>query len=380
MKDDYDPGDKNAYLQTCKWRVTRAPAPSDVLWENLNSDPNSNKKVHLLMTVGFFFIFLFVMTPTSFLVYTEKSLIGLHLNFLLTGLVSAWLPTVCTLIYQSLVLPYCVKTMVSQERHHSKSAQFNSALQKYFLYNLFYILILQLFSLQAVSFLGAVLHYSADDVLGLMANSIAYDGTLFCTFIIHSALLAGGFTLLSPGKLISVFIKKSRAVSASEQEKAYAINKFPLAEFYAKNLTVLAITQVYSVAFPLVLVAALMYFFLHVTPKQYWIDKHNLLVLRYVQPVGSRAVTKRVLKFMVFYVFLFQLLTGGVIILGGNQTYYGVGAALIAVGGVVMVILLCIERRIVRRLKRLVVEEADEQMSMLMERQAYKHPCEPAGS
>jgi hypothetical protein len=231
-----------------------------------------------------------------------------------------------------------------------------------------------------VSFLGAVLHYSADDVLTLMANSIAYDGTLFCTFIIHCSLLAGGFSLLSPGKLIGVYIKKSRAVTAAEQEKAYAISKFPLAEYYAKNLTVLAITQVYSVAFPLVLVAALMYFAIHVTSKQYWIDKHNLLVLHYIQPVGSRAVTKRVLKFMVFYVFLFQLLTGGVIILGGKEAYFGVGAALIAVGGVVMVILLCIERQGVRRLKRLVVEEAEEQASMIVDRQAYKHPCELAGS
>lgn len=266
MVQDYEPGNKNAYLKTRSWSIKRAPNPQDVLWQNLNVDPHANKLIHFTLTLGFFWVFLFVMTPTSFLVYTQKILIELDLNFLLTGLVSSWLPTLCTLLYQSLVLPLCVKVLVRYERHHSKTAKFNSTLQKFFLYNLFYILILQLFSLQAVSFIDAVFSTSLDDILLLMADSIAYTGSLFTTFLVHSTLISGGFALLRPGRLIDVIIKKSRAVNDTEQEKAYEIDEFALASNYAKNLTILAIAQVYSVTFPLILVVAMLYFALNVSP------------------------------------------------------------------------------------------------------------------
>jgi hypothetical protein len=378
MLNDYQPANKNAFLQTRNWTMKQAPVPSDVLWENLNLDPSANLLLQVLLSAAFFFVFLFVMTPASFLVYTRAIMTELKLSFLMTGILSTWLPTLCTLLYQSLVLPYCVKTIVKLEKHHSKSARLTSALQKFLVYNLFYVFILQLFSLQAVSFLEALLTYSGNSVLNIMANSIAYNGTLFCTFLIHSTLIRGGFSLLSPAKLFNAWYKKAAAISDNERQRAYRVNRFPLAANYARNLNVLAITTVYAVTFPVILLPAILYFALTVSIRQYWIDKHNLLTIYYVQPIGSRSVTKRVIKFMLFYVSLFQLLTGGVIMLGNSLAYTTVGAVVVLAALLWLAIKLCLQNWLFKKKDKLIThDEAEAKVSMILDNDAYRHPCEP---
>lgn len=63
--------------------------------------------------------------------------------------------------------------------------------------------------------------------------------------------------------------------------------------------------------------------------------------------------------------------------LGGSKVYNGIGGTLIALAGIVLGVLLCIERKIIRKIKILVFEEEEQRISIILDQDAYRHPCEP---
>ena len=245
--------------------VTSIVNPEDLNWENIAVDKHESKNSRIWLTVLFFFLFVIILTPVTFLDTVYSILEGLGFSQALIGFLSIYAPEIILLIYQLLIVPYSVEYLVKKEKIISKSEEVISGIRKFILFYMFNMLLVPALGMQTVEIIDEALDTSSFDGWSKsMVMRINDTSIWFMTLIVTQTFIINGKDLLQPIRLIEVRYRSFRAISEREKYKAFLPEKMKYSVNYALLISFFAVVMVYSVSYPLILLFGSMYLWIRV--------------------------------------------------------------------------------------------------------------------
>uniref|UniRef100_A0A4W6EKS0 Transmembrane protein 63A n=1 Tax=Lates calcarifer TaxID=8187 RepID=A0A4W6EKS0_LATCA len=268
------PSSNSGTLKVNKWRVSFAPHPRNVFWDNL-SVRGFNWFLRCVM-INFFLFFLltFLTTPTIIINVMDKFNVTKPIYYLNSPIISQFFPTLLLWSFSAL-LPTIVYYSTLGEAHWSRSSEQLSMMHKLYFFLLFMVLILPS--------LGLILHcffrwlfdktFLTDGTLRFECVFLPDQGAFFVNYVIAAALVGSGMELLRLPGLLLYTIRMAFARSAAErkyvkQNQAY---EFEYGAMYGWSLCVFTVIMAYSIICPLIVPFGLLYMLL-----KHLVDKHNL--------------------------------------------------------------------------------------------------------
>lgn len=295
------------YPDTLTWKLSRAPAPSEVKWENYSLDGGLHMFKRVLIYVMFFIIFFLLLTPAGIFSFLSYILSDIGAGTLLVGVFGRMLPSLILFLYQSVILRNSVKFIVELEKLKNKSSEIINSLVKIAVVMLFYILFVPLLGMQAYNLIANVL--DVDEWRQKLAQGICYSGQLFALFIIHIFFLKNGSDLLQIPKLFRVKFRQARALNETERLLAYEAYEFRWAYEYGVSMTAITIILIFSIAYPLIIFFGFMFFTFRVISIQYFVAKYNMLCFYHPVPhTTGQKIAESVSIGILFAIFLFQVI------------------------------------------------------------------------
>ncbi|CAG9328897.1 unnamed protein product [Blepharisma stoltei] len=313
--------------------VASAPAPHEIKWENMNYNQLVTRGRRIALLAIFVVVFFIFLTPTAFVRYINDALSGMEIDKYIEGIFTTYLPTLLLLIYQGVILYHSIIFIVKQEKRVNVAMEIVSRLTKYLIFMAIYVFLLQALGMQTVV---QVSTGGWDGWRTLFPNKIAETGLFFTIFMIHQALIQNGLALLQPGLIIISKIKWKLAKTPHEKIKALDSPDFDFAYETAVTLNSFLILLSYSIAYPLILIIGLIYFFI-----RFMTQKYLILCTFYVNKSSTgSAIPKAYLYSILTYIFIFQLFTGLIFTINKNYPIQIVGGVLIIIAFVVYLIFL----------------------------------------
>lgn len=256
------------------WAVTKAPAPRDILWENLQiSSRNWYSKAILINC--FLFVVLFFLTTPAIVVTLLNTLTSSQEDIIrkVSPLLSEFLPTLL-LLTMSALMPVIVAYSDQWMSYWTKSEQNFATMQKTFYFLLFMVLILPSLGLTSAQ---ALLEWSLSRNQSMKYKweciFLPDKGAFFVNYIITSALIGTALELLRFPELAMYVWRLVLAKSSAEKvsiQKAI-LSEFPFGIHYAWTLLIFTTSTVYSLICPLITPFGLLYLCL-----KHLVDKHNI--------------------------------------------------------------------------------------------------------
>jgi len=354
------------------WEVSKAPSPKDIIWENQKSKMVYNLGFRVFLEVGFFIVFLIILTPTSMYDMIDDTFTNIGLGHFFRTFLAAYLPSLIPMLLHTVILPEAITLVVDLERHQTKSGALSSRLFKFIAFSMFYIVLVPMLGLGATELLKQIWEDDTDTWTVIFAEKLMHAGHIFCLYMIHMTFLGFGFELLQIPKVIKVLWDRWRALTVEDALKAYDADELDQARQFSMNLTTLGIVLIFSVVYPLILVFGACYFLLRLISQKY-----NLLCFYYVENIGNNTIIPHmVVKGMIVYVFIFQLLNAGVMMVTVDRDFIKLGSALVLTAFICLAVFFsCFNRVLLSRIRQ------DPSSPILNPNpQAYKHPADWKGA
>ncbi|KAF2901581.1 hypothetical protein ILUMI_04610 [Ignelater luminosus] len=254
------------------WTITKAPAPPDILWENLQISSRNWYSKAILINF-FLFIILFFLTTPAIVVNLLNTLTSSQENIFkkVSPFLSEFLPTLL-LLTMSAIMPVIVAYSDQLMSHWTKSEQNFATMQKTFYFLLFMVLILPSLGLTSAQ---ALVSWSvqSNNTYRWECIFLPDKGAIFVNYVITSALIGTALELLRFPELAMyvwrLLIAKSSAEKISIQKAI--LSEFPFGIHYAWTLLIFTTSTVYSLICPLITPFGLLYLCL-----KHMVDKHNI--------------------------------------------------------------------------------------------------------
>ncbi|XP_050927888.1 LOW QUALITY PROTEIN: CSC1-like protein 1 [Lates calcarifer] len=269
------PSSNSGTLKVNKWRVSFAPHPRNVFWDNL-SVRGFNWFLRCVM-INFFLFFLltFLTTPTIIINVMDKFNVTKPIYYLNSPIISQFFPTLLLWSFSAL-LPTIVYYSTLGEAHWSRSSEQLSMMHKLYFFLLFMVLILPSLGLSSLHCFFRWLFdktFLTDGTLRFECVFLPDQGAFFVNYVIAAALVGSGMELLRLPGLLLYTIRMAFARSAAErkyvkQNQAY---EFEYGAMYGWSLCVFTVIMAYSIICPLIVPFGLLYMLL-----KHLVDKHNL--------------------------------------------------------------------------------------------------------
>ncbi|KAF5294737.1 hypothetical protein FQA39_LY00221 [Lamprigera yunnana] len=252
------------------WCVARAPAPPDIIWENLEVSSRHWYAKAILINFVLFVVLFFLTTPAIVVNLLNTVTDNEHIKKA-SPLLSEFLPTLL-LLTVSAIMPVIVAYSDEYMSHWTKSEQNFATMQKTFYFLLFMVLILPSLGLASAE---AFLKWSVEskDTYRWECVFLPDKGAFFVNYVISSALIGTGLQLLRFPELAMyvwrLVIAKSLAEKVSIQKAI--LSEFPFGIHYAWTLLIFTTSTAYSLICPLITPFGLLYLCL-----KHLVDKHNI--------------------------------------------------------------------------------------------------------
>ena len=367
-------------LNSILWDVHRAPSPNSIKWENLNVNHLVIRGKRLCILGLFIVVFFFLMTPSQFMFYVGEFLGEIKAKDLIQGILNSYLPTLLLLIYKKVLLNNAIAYLVKQEKHVNTSDETVSKLVKLLIFVSFFVFLYQLIGIQLIEIVKSTIEGDISSWRNQLANSLTHTGQFFTVYMIHEALLYNGLEVLQIPKVVDTKLKLASAVTEKERSLAYEAESFNFGFEYASFLADLLIVITFSVTFPLILFVGSMNFVL-----RYYIYKHNILCVYYVDKTSKgEKIPTALVRSLLTFIFIFQFVTAGVLLLNGTATFLSVGSSFTLVSFILYLVLMVKAKPILKRvmffLQYIGYEEDDdstkEQPLLGHDHSYYLHPVE----
>ena len=359
------------------WKITIAPAPSEINWQNVNESRKSIWIVRMLLLATFIIFFFLLITPSTFLQIMVEILGVLGVTSVTSGLLSYILPSLILLLYQSAIVRHTVLAIVQREGLGNKSEETVSAMLKYLLVMITYMFIVPLVGLQVYSIITDTFVGDFSGWKNGIANQAAYSGLFFTVYITHLIFLKNGSDFMQIPKYVRVKFRQMRAVNERENLMAYEAYEFRWAYEYGVTITSLVIILSFSVAYPLIMVFGVVLY-----TTRYFTAKYNLLCFYCtVKTTTGHKIPKVITTAMLVAILIFQVFTCALIFLSHSKIYFA-SATLLLIFSILLFIILYIYRDKI---------EAELQQNMKLENledegivfgediSKYYHPLETSG-
>eukprot|EP00095_Tigriopus_kingsejongensis_P008456 snap_masked-scaffold18_size714446-processed-gene-1.9 protein:Tk08456 transcript:snap_masked-scaffold18_size714446-processed-gene-1.9-mRNA-1 annotation:"hypothetical protein L798_12217" len=301
-------------LKPKRWKVSYAPNPDDIYWENLSVERRFLLFKKIVINIGLFIITFFLTTPEYLVSQTDYivKLFGESLA-LPSGLVD-FLPTIMLWGFTAF-MPLLVSWSDRFLGHWTRSAENHAIMKKTFWYLLFMVVFLPTFGFTtAQASFNFIFNENTNDTYRWECVFLPDSGAFFVNYIITTALVGAGLELIRFPELFFYTIRicwsKSEAdLPAIRQALKY---EFRFGEQYARMMLILCMTMMYSLSCPLIVPFGWLYFV-----TRYYVDRHNLLYVykpsKINKEVHSTAISFVVLSTLVllFFMTVFTILRSG---------------------------------------------------------------------
>ncbi|EPS65153.1 hypothetical protein M569_09624 [Genlisea aurea] len=317
-------------LQRNQWKVERAPLASDIYWNHLGSSKLSLKLRRVLVNTCLVLMLLFFSSPLAVISAIQSAvriinaeaidkaqmwLTWLQSSSWIVSIIFQFLPNVIIFLSMYVVIPSALSYLSKFEQHLTVSREQRAALLKmvwFFLVNLILLKALVESSLEGVILKMSRCYLDGEDCKRIeqyMSTSFLSRSCLSAlAFLITSTFLGISFDLLAPVPWIKKKLQRfgkndmlqlvpervedypenlQRPLIPEDVATGYDLSEYPpvtsrtspvpkqvfdFAQYYAFNLTIFALTLIYSTFSPLVVPVGGVYF-----GYRYLVDKYNFL-------------------------------------------------------------------------------------------------------
>ncbi|XP_043962212.1 CSC1-like protein 1 [Gambusia affinis] len=262
-------------LKVNKWRVSFAPHPKSVYWENLSVHGFFWVIRWLGINLFLFILLTFLTTPTIIINVIDKFNVTSPIYDLNSPIISQFFPTLLLWSFSAL-LPTIVYYSTLGEAHWSMSSEQLSMMRKLYFFLLFMVLILPSLGLTSLAWFFRWLFdktFLNDGKTRFECVFLPDQGAFFVNYVIAAGLVGSGMELLRLPGLLLYTIRLMLARSAAErkyiqQHQAY---EFEYGAMYGWTLCVFTVIMAYSIICPIIVPFGLLYMLL-----KHLVDRHNL--------------------------------------------------------------------------------------------------------
>jgi hypothetical protein len=235
------------------------------------------------------------------------------LNSFVRGIIEGILPAVVVIIFYSLLVPV-LKSIARFECEMSRSGVEQKA-EKYYVAFLFINVFFQ--SLVGGTFWGIIdnIEEFANEpleIIHLLAIKIPAQVNFFIALVLAKSVLTYMLQLLRPAPVIMSLLNSKLAKSHRDEFMAFQRAKFSYASKYGWHMLIFLITLVLSCIAPLILVFAILYFFI-----AYLVDFHNHLYVFNLKWEGHGHMWRSLFGQICIALFVYQITILGIIALVG---------------------------------------------------------------
>ncbi|XP_054900606.1 CSC1-like protein 1 [Poeciliopsis prolifica] len=272
---ELQPSSLSRDLNVHKWRVSFAPHPKSVYWENLSVHGFYWVIRWLGINLFLFILLTFLTTPTIIINVIDKFNVTNPIYSLNSPIISQFFPTLLLWSFSAL-LPTIVYYSTLGEAHWSMSSEQLSMMRKLYFFLLFMVLILPSLGLTSLAWFFRWLFdktFLNDGKTRFECVFLPDQGAFFVNYVIAAGLVGSGMELLRLPGLLLYTIRLMLARSAAERKyvKQHQAYEFEYGAMYGWTLCVFTVIMAYSIICPIIVPFGLLYMLL-----KHLVDRHNL--------------------------------------------------------------------------------------------------------
>ncbi|XP_076017846.1 osmosensitive cation channel TMEM63C [Genypterus blacodes] len=262
-------------VQSHSWGVSYAPAPSDIIWENLSVCGSRWWLRCVLLNILLFLLLFFLTTPAIIVNTMDKFNVTRPVESLRSPVITQFLPTLLLWAF-SVLLPFIVYYSAIFESHWTRSGENQVTMHKCFLLLVFMVIILPSLGLSSLDLFFTWLldiHFLDDTDIKFQCVFLPDNGAFFVNYVITSSLIGTGMELL---RIPALTVYAVRLCCARSQAERIHVKRSQAYEFqfgleYAWTMCIFAVSMTYSITCPIITPFGLLYVIL-----KHMVDRYNI--------------------------------------------------------------------------------------------------------
>ncbi|KAL6477831.1 hypothetical protein MHYP_G00136660 [Metynnis hypsauchen] len=303
-------------VRSHQWGVRYAPAPSDIIWENL-SVCGSRWWLRCVLLNIFLFLLLFFLTTPAIIVNTmDKFNVTRPVESLQNPVITQFFPTLLLWAF-SVLLPFIVYYSAFFECHWTKSSENQTTMHKCFLLLIFMVIILPSLGLSSLDFFFRWLfdiHFMDEKDVKFQCVFLPDNGAFFVNYVITSSLIGTAMELLRIPALLVYSLRLCFAKSKAERihVKRSQAYEFQFGLEYAWTMCIFSMSMTYSITCPVIVPFGLLYLIL-----KHMVDRYNIyyayIPTKLSQRIHSAAISQVLVApiLCMFWLLFFSVLRFG---------------------------------------------------------------------
>ncbi|KAL7862022.1 hypothetical protein SRHO_G00134630 [Serrasalmus rhombeus] len=303
-------------VRSHQWGVHYAPAPSDIIWENL-SVCGSRWWLRCVLLNIFLFLLLFFLTTPAIIVNTmDKFNVTRPVESLQNPVITQFFPTLLLWAF-SVLLPFIVYYSAFFECHWTKSSENQTTMHKCFLLLIFMVIILPSLGLSSLDFFFRWLfdiHFMDAKDVKFQCVFLPDNGAFFVNYVITSSLIGTAMELLRIPALLVYSLRLCFAKSKAERihVKRSQAYEFQFGLEYAWTMCIFSMSMTYSITCPVIVPFGLLYLIL-----KHMVDRYNIyyayIPTKLSQRIHSAAISQVLVApiLCMFWLLFFSVLRFG---------------------------------------------------------------------
>uniref|UniRef100_A0A8C6PM72 Transmembrane protein 63C n=1 Tax=Nothobranchius furzeri TaxID=105023 RepID=A0A8C6PM72_NOTFU len=262
-------------VQSHKWGVSYAPAPSDIIWENLSVCGSRWWLRCVLLNILLFLLLFFFTTPAIIVNTMDKFNVTRPMESLRSPVITQFLPTLLLWMF-SVLLPFIVYYSAFFESHWTRSVENQVTMHKCFLLLVFMVIILPSLGLSSLDLFFAWLfdvNFLDEKEIKFQCVFLPDNGAFFVNYVITSSLIGTSMELL---RIPALTVYALRLCFAKSQAERIHVKRSQAYEFqfgleYAWTMCIFAVSMTYSITCPIIAPFGLLYVIL-----KHMVDRYNI--------------------------------------------------------------------------------------------------------
>ncbi|XP_053701952.1 calcium permeable stress-gated cation channel 1 [Synchiropus splendidus] len=305
-----------AVVQSHNWGVSYAPAPNDIIWENLSVCGSRWWLRCVLLNILLFLLLFFLTTPAIIVNTMDKFNVTRPVESLQSPVITQFFPTLLLWAF-SVLLPFIVYYSAFFECHWTRSGENQLTMHKCFLLLVFMVIVLPSLGLSSLDLFFTWLfdvHFLDEKDVKFQCVFLPDNGAFFVNYVITSSLIGTAMELL---RIPALSVYAVRLCLAKSQAERIHIKRSQTYEFqfgleYAWTMCIFAVSVTYSITCPIITPFGLLYVIL-----KHMVDRYNIyyayVPTKLNQRIHRAAISQVILApiLCIFWLLFFSILRLG---------------------------------------------------------------------
>ncbi|XP_039207568.1 calcium permeable stress-gated cation channel 1 isoform X1 [Crotalus tigris] len=257
------------------WGVSYAPAPNDIIWENLSVGGALWWVKFVLLNICLFLLLFFLTTPAIIVNTMDMFNVTRPVESLKNPIVTQFFPTLLLWAF-SVFLPFIVYYSAFFETHWTRSSENQITMHKCYFFLVFMVIILPSLGLTSLDLFFRWLfdtHFVDQAEIKFQCVFLPDNGAFFVNYVITSSLIGTAMELL---RIPGLIVYATRLCFAKSEPERLHIKRNQAYEFqfgleYAWTCCIFAVVMTYSITCPIIVPFGLLYMLL-----KHMVDCYNI--------------------------------------------------------------------------------------------------------